>query len=167
MKNKITSIVLIVSAVICVLSAILMIVALSSNKKFDDDFAVKFDENASLGYPDIYEEQQLYIVTNKNENFEAYVCYYALTEGKKITVGFTNPSHNNVLMQLFVYGKNDRYLGNTDFIKAGEYIMDFELTKKPKDGEMLKYKVICYEDGTYYSAGVAVGEGTAISEFSK
>lgn len=164
MKIKITSIVLTVSAVVFALSVILMIVSLSG-KKLNYDFAVSFDENATLGYPDIYEEQQLYILTNKNENFEAYVCYYALIDGKKITIGFTNPSHNNVLMQLFVYGENDRYLGNTDLINSGEYIMDFELAKKPKDGETLKYKVVCYEKDTYCSAGVAVGEGAVISEF--
>lgn len=165
MNNKTTLRVLIIVAVSCFISVVIMAVSLIfGGKSSEQPPFYQFEAEASVGYPAVTDEQQLYTVSNYTENFRAYVCRNAVFEGKALTVGFTNPEESGVLMQLYIYGENERYLGKTGVLKSGEYVMNARLERKPKDGEMLSYKVICYEYDTYFSAGVANGEGTALKE---
>lgn len=165
MKNKTTSLILTVVSVLCAISVVLTVIALIVSGKPDKTPPFyQFTDDAVMGYPAVTDEQQLYIISNCNQNFQAYVCRNALINGKTLSVGFTNPADSRVLIQLYIYGENGRYLGKSGLLKEENYIMDLQLEREPKNGEILTYKVICYEYDTYYSLGVAVGEGVAVED---
>lgn len=165
MKNKTTSLILTVVSVLCAVSVVLTVIALIVSGKPDKTPPFyQLTDDSVMGYPSVTDEQQLYIISNCNQNFQAYVCRNALIKGKTLSVGFTNPAESRVLMQLYIYGENGRYLGKSGLLKEENHIMDVQLERKPKDGEVLTYKVVCYEYDTYYSAGVAVGEGIAVED---
>lgn len=167
MKKVNTSVILCISAVICILSLVFMVFALILGSKTEEQSHLPiFDANAEMGYPFVSAEQEFYILSNSNGDFETYICRNAMAEGKTIAVNFASSSENSVLTELWVYGENSRYLGKSGLLRAGEYISRLTLERKPRDGESLIYKVVCYEDETYYSAGTAIGEGIAVYDIS-
>lgn len=85
--------------------------------------------------------------------YQFHICgVFSLHDGY-VDAYFYNPPENDVLLSLEVYD-GESCIGQTGFLKPGEYIQSVPLIEEPDIGTAIQYKVIGYEPDTYYSAGV-------------
>lgn len=86
------------------------------------------------------------------ERFRFSICGVFEPEDGSVEPWFYNPDTNDVLLVLQVY-TGDQKIGETGFLKPGEYVQNVDLTSIPESGTEVQYQIIAYEPDTYYSAG--------------
>lgn len=151
MKKKNTP--LILAAAICVLSLIVMIFALTGQKKpqaAGEFTPPPFDSTAVVGTPDVpdglgYSELDCQV-------YKVSLCGKLNASGD---IWLTNPETNEVWLKVRVLDEKGNILGETGLVRPGEYVRTVALTTIPKSGTPITLKIMAYEPNTYYSAGAA------------
>jgi len=144
---------LIIAAAMCILSIIVMIVALTAYKqpKTTKEFSPPpFAGEAVAGVPDVpdglgYSELDC-------KAYKVSLCGKLTASGD---IWLTNPESNAVWLKVRVLDAEGCVLGETGLIRPGEYVRKVELTSIPPVGSPVILKIMAYEPETYYSAGVA------------
>ena len=151
MKKKNTP--LIIAAAICVLSLIVMVVALTGQKQpqVAGEFTPPpFDSAVVVGTPTVpdglgYNELDCQV-------YKVSLCGKLKADGN---IYLTNPESNEVWLKVRVLDEKGNILGETGLVRPGEYVQTVELTTIPKSGTPITLKIMAYEPDTYYSAGAA------------
>lgn len=145
---------LILAAIICAVSLVVMLFALSNPKQEQAAFAPpSFDSTAQAGTPTVPEN--LGWGELDAQAFKASVCGVVIPNGNTADVWFTNPESNTVWLKLRVLDENGNILGETGLIKPGEYVQSVTLDTVPKAGTTIALKLMSYQPETYYSEGAA------------
>jgi len=151
MKKKNTP--LILAAAICVLSLIVMVVALIGQKQpqATGEFSPPpFDSAAVVGTPTVpdglgYSELDCQV-------YKVSLCGKLNADGN---IWLTNPESNEVWLKVRILDAKGNILGETGLVRPGEYVQTVALTTIPKSGTPITLKIMAYEPDTYYSAGAA------------
>lgn len=156
MKKK--NLPLVLSAVICAVSVVVMLFALSSKQEpVRDEFTPPpFDAAALSGTPTVpdglgYSELDC-------GGYKVSLCGKMNESG---SIYLTNPESNTVWLKVRVLDEKGSILGETGLVKPGEYVQTVALENAPKPGSPITLKIMAYEPETYYSAG-AVALNTTI-----
>ena len=144
---------LILAAAICVLSLIVMVVALTGQKQpqATGEFTPPpFDSAAVVGTPDVpdglgYSELDCKV-------YKVSLCGKPNADGD---IYLTNPETNGVWLKVRVLDAGGNILGETGLVRPGEYVRTVVLNETPKAGTPITLKIMAYEPDTYYSAGAA------------
>lgn len=144
---------LILAAVICLVSVIIMIAVLANPRKGDVPTFTPppFEENAVAGVPAVPEGLGWGELDAKV--YKASVCGVVRAEDGGADVWFTNPESNAVWLKLRILDKNGNILGETGIIKPGEYVQSVFFRTVPQSGDAIVLKLMAYEPETYHSAG--------------
>lgn len=152
---------LIVAGVLCVLSLVAMLLALTLGQQqiLEEFTPPPFDTNACAGVPDMS-----VAVSWKEfdaEIFRVFVCGEIKPIGNIADIWLTNPVNNTVWMKMRILDMDGNILGETGLIMPGEYIREIHLNKVPEAGTPIVLKIMTYEPETYHSAG-SISINTAI-----
>lgn len=151
--KKKNNLVIALMIVICLISIIVMLWALSRQGKSEQlEFTPPpFESTAVIGTPEVPAElgwEEL-----DAQEFKASVCGVVKIIAGKADIWFTNPDCNAVWMKLRVTDNSGNILGETGLIKPDEYIQSIQFGTVPDEGEEIILKLMAYEPETYYSAG--------------
>lgn len=153
MKNK--NVYLYLSAVVCILSFLGMIISLNltGDKSERAEFIPPpFETAAQSGMPDITEESWTEVCQD-GVDFSVHICCEVVLDGKTADIFFTNDDGNEVWMKLRIMDENDIILAETGLLKPNEYVRTVSFDTIPAKGTKIKLKILAYEPDTYYSAG--------------
>ena len=149
------------AVVLCLVSVIVMVVALCTPKEETGEFTPPaFDSTAAVGTPAVSDGlgwQEL-----DAEVYKVGICGKFVPKGNTADVWFTNPESNAVWLKVRVLDADGNTLGETGLIRPGEYVQSVVLETVPKAGTAIVLKIMAYEPETYYSAG-AVSLNTTVS----
>lgn len=158
---------LIIAAVICVLSLIVMTAVLlfydrSAGSAQKAAFTPPaFDAEAAAGTPEVPEDLGWSEVDA--QVFKASVCSVVRVKEDRADIWLTNPESNSVWLKLRLTDSSGHMLGETGLIRPGEYVRSIKLNAEIEGGEPIAMKLMAYEPDTYYSAG-SVTLNTTIEE---
>ena len=144
------------AAIICVISLVVMIAALTFSGGESEPVAFTpppFDENALQGSPDVPESLGWGEIDA--QVYKASICGVVTVEDGKADIWFTNPESNTVWLKLRVLDTDGNILGETGLIRPGEYVQSVVFGTIPEVGDSIGLKLMAYEPDTYYSAGSA------------
>jgi len=144
------------AAIICVISLVAMVAALTFSGGEPEPVAFTpppFDENAAQGTPDVPENLGWSEVDA--QVYKASICGVVTVEDGKADVWFTNPESNTVWLKLRVLDADGNTLGETGLIRPGEYVQSVVFEIIPEVDDSIGLKLMAYEPETYYSAGSA------------
>jgi len=144
---------LIMAAAICVLSLVVMIFALTGQRKpqaAGEFTPPPFDSAAVVGTPTVpdglgYNELDC-------QAYKVSLCGKLNADGN---IYLTNPESNEVWLKVRILDAKGSILGETGLVRPGEYVRTVELTTIPKSGTPITLKIMAYEPDTYFSAGAA------------
>jgi hypothetical protein len=144
-----------ISAIFCVLSVIIMIIAINTPKEpLKGDFIPpEFDSNAINGAPNVPEELGYIEPYADGMTFSAGFCGELLISNEKADIYFTNKAENNVWLMLRITDEKGSVLAKTGLVRPGEFVKTIYVDKIPEEGQRIIYKVMAYEKQTYYSMG--------------
>lgn len=140
-------------ASICVVSFIVMILALVSGERHEQAVFTppSFDSAAQIGIPTV--PDGLGYSELDTQAYKVSVCGEIITNGNSADIWLTNPESNEVWLKLRVLDSKGNILGETGLIRPGEYVQSVALGQIPKSGTQIVLKLMAYEPETYYSAG--------------
>ena len=162
MKHSNKNLPLIMAAVICAVSLIVMVLALSVPQQTRVEFTPPpFEENAVFGIPDVPEN--LGWMPLNTPNFSASVCGRIVPADNAADVWLYSSVENSVWLKLRVLDEEGNILGETGLLKPGEYVRSVTLNHVPDPGTPITLKLMSYAPETYHSEG-AVSLSTLISE---
>lgn len=144
------------AAIICVISLVVMVAALTFSGGELESVAFtppSFDENAVQGTPDVPENLGWGEIDA--QVYKASICGVVTVEDGKADVWFANSESNTVWLKLRVLDANGNTLGETGLIRPGEYVQSVVFETIPEVGDSIGLKLMAYEPETYYSAGSA------------
>lgn len=157
MSKKRKTILVVISSTIAVLALFIMtfvIINAHKNVSYGEFIPPEFDDNAIIGEPDVPENSG-YSLMNIADDYNIYICGNPEVVDQDVFVYFTSDVSNSVWIKLIIETDNGNVLGETGLIKPGEYIQKIRVKEKLKGDVSVKYRVIGYEPGSYYSAGSA------------
>lgn len=152
MKHSDKKLPLILAAVLCAVSLIVMVLALSMPQQ-PEFTPPPFEETAVLGMPDVPEN--LGWMPLDTPNFSASVCGRIIPAGNAADVWLYNSEGNTVWLKLRVLDEAGNILGETGLLKPGEYVRSVSLVNTPKPGTPITLKLMSYAPQTYHSEGAA------------
>ena len=144
-----------ITAGLCVLAVIVMIIALVfTGRTNNDTFSPPpFDSTAVKGSPNVPDGLGYGEIDAKEFFFSAAGELKA--ENGKTDVWFTNPEKNSVWLKVRIMDEQGNVLGESGVIRPGEYVKSVKLDVALKSTLNVSLKVMAYEPETYYSAGSA------------
>lgn len=146
---------LIITAVLCAVSVVGMILALTVGTPTEGGFSPPpFDPAAQAGAPTIPQNAGYGEMDAKAFRFSAAGALTA--ESDAVDVWLTNSTDNSVWLKVRILDKSGRTLGESGLIRPGEYVQSVRLDRIPKENTEISLKIMAYEPDTYYSAGSAV-----------
>lgn len=158
MKNK--RYIFPLAAVLCLVSLIVMAVALCNPKTEQGDFTPPpFDTAAVVGVPAVPDGLGWQELDAKA--YTVGVCGKFVTDGNTADVWLYNPDSNSVWLKVRVLDGKGNILGETGLIRPGEYVQSVALDTVPKSGTAITLKLMAYEPETYHSAGAVELNTTA------
>lgn len=114
-----------------------------------------FEETAVAGEPSPPAELG-YGMVEAEKGFRFGLCGALQPKGSTVPVYLTNPSDNEVWLQLILLDQQGAVLGTTGVLKPGEWVEALTLTARLPQGEQnVTMKVASYEPETYVSCGAA------------
>ena len=154
MKKK-TNKPLMLAALICAVSLVVMLVALTAGRKqVQAEFTPPpFEANAIAGTPAVPEGLGWTELDCKA--YKVSVCGNVTTVGNSADVWLYNPESNTVWLKLRVLDEKGNLLGETGLLKPGEYVRSVVLDNVPRDGSTIALKIMAYQPDTYFSEGAA------------
>ena len=146
---------LIAAAVICTLSIVVMLIALTvGHKQVQEDFTPPaFDDNAIAGVPTV--PDNLGWTELDCKAYKVSVCGQVVANGNSADLWLYNPESNTVWLKLRILDEKGNILGETGLLKPGEYVQSVILERIPADGSAIALKIMAYQPDTYYSEGAA------------
>lgn len=153
MKKK-QNCILPLAAVICVLSLVLMVFALTrqdTQTVMGEFTPPPFDSTAVVGTPTVPDNlgwQEL-----DAQVYKVGICGKFISKGNTADVWLTNLESNTVWMKVRVLDEKGNTLGETGIIKPGEYVQSVTLDTVPKTEKPIVLKIMAYQPDTYYSEG--------------
>lgn len=146
---------LILAVVICVVSVILMCVALGVQREEVVTFSPPpFEEGAQSGVPSV--PPQLGWSEVDAKFYRASLCGVVKVVDGTADIWLTNPEHNDVWLRLRILSADGAVLAETGLICPGEYLQAITFDTVPESGQAISMKLMAYEPETYYSAGSVV-----------
>ena len=140
-----------VLSILCLLSVIVMILALCRGRPEAEFVPPPFEANAqkieSKG------SQNTDIQTLDVQVFRVGLCGEVSATDGQAQVWFTNPEGNEVWLKLRVLDSWGNILGQTGILRPGEYVRAVALEIVPEVGTPIILKVMAYEPETYHGAG--------------
>ena len=160
---KATNKVLTLTAVLCVLAVVVMLLSLTlGHRQVRQPFTPPpFDPEARAGTPTVPEA--LGWTTLDAQVFRVSVCGVIVPTEDRADIWLTNPPENRVWLKLRLFDQAGNLLGETGLIRPGEYVQSVTLRTVPAGGTGVVLKIMAYEPETYHSAG-AVSLNTVISQ---
>ena len=148
--------------IVCVLSVVLMIVALTfdGGMKAGEFTPPAFDSSAQGGVPNVPKELGYSQVDTSAYAFS--MCGKLLNQNGSVAVYLTNPADSDVWLKLRIYDTNGKMIAESGLICQGEFVMSVALLDENYAGDAT-IKIMAYEPETYYSAG-AVALNTQIEK---
>lgn len=161
--NKKTKLLLYISSIFCFVSVLFMLVVFGVDRKtIKGEFvAPSFEENSIIGVPVVEKRLDWFTTNEDGSDIKISVCRASSIKDLKSDIYFTNHEENEEWMKLRIIDNQGDILAETGILKPGEYVKEIEFNKKPRDGQVLTYKIMTYEAETYYSAGTFSFEITA------
>ena len=153
MKKK-QNYILPLAAVLCVLSLVLMVFALTrqdTQTVMGEFTPPPFDSTAVVGTPTVPDNlgwQEL-----DAQVYKVGICGKFISKGNTADVWLTNPESNTVWLKVRVLDEKGNTLGETGIIKPGEYVQPVTLDTVPKTEKPIVLKIMAYQPDTYYSEG--------------
>ena len=153
MKKK-QNYILPLAAVLCVLSLVLMVFALTrqdTQTVMGEFTPPPFDSTAVAGTPTVPDNlgwQEL-----DAQVYKVGICGKFISKGNTADVWLTNLESNTVWMKVRVLDEKGNTLGETGIIKPGEYVQSVTLDTVPKTEKPIVLKIMAYQPDTYYSEG--------------
>lgn len=146
---------LIAAAVICVLSIIIMLIALTAgHKQVQAEFTPPpFEDNAIAGVPAV--PDNLGWTELDCKAYKVSVCGQVVADGNRADLWLYNPESNTIWLKLRVLDEKGNVLGETGLLKPGEYVQSVVLERVPADGSTIALKIMGYQPDTYFSEGAA------------
>lgn len=147
---------LVAAAVICVLSLVVMLIALTvGHKQVQEEFTPpSFDVYAIAGSPVVPEGLGWTELDCKA--YKVSVCGQVVANGNSADLWLYNPESNTVWLKVRILDEKGNTLGETGLLKPGEYVQSTELERVPADGSAIALKIMAYQPDTYYSEGTAI-----------
>lgn len=142
-----------IAAVLCAVSVIVMVIALTAGEKSDSFSPPPFETNAQSGTPNVPEDAGYGQIDAKEFLFSA-AGELTVNDGS-VDVWLTNPKENTVWLKVRILDESGNNLGESGLIKPDEYVRSVKLNTVPKSTENVSLKIMAYEPETYYSAGSA------------
>lgn len=162
MKQSDKNLPLILTAVVCAVSLVVMVLALCVQRQTQPEFIPPpFEENAVTGIPEVPDD--LGWTPLDTPNFCATVCGNLVPKGNLADIWLYNNQENTVWLKLRILDENGHILGETGLLKPGEYVRSVMLTYVPESGAKITLKLMSYTPHTYHSEGV-VSLNTLVSE---
>ena len=154
MKKK-TNKPLMLAALICAVSLVVMLIALTAGRKqVQAEFTPPpFDANAVAGTPAVPEGLGWTELDCKA--YKVSVCGQVVANGNRADLWLYNPESNTVWLKLRILDEKGNILGETGLLKPGEYVQSVILERIPADGSAIALKIMAYQPDTYYSEGAA------------
>ncbi len=143
-------------SVLCVLSAVVMVIALCQTPKAPEFVPPEFDSEAIAGTPDAPKELGWSELHHDKMSFRVGLCGNVVLNDGTADVYFSSAENNEVWLKLRVLDENGNILCETGLIKPNEYIKSIRLDTALPDGSKIRLKIMAYEPETYYSAGSVV-----------
>ena len=143
-----------VTAVLCVIAVIMMIIALVNGGKQESFSPPPFDSAAQTGDPEVPQDAGYGEIDAKA--FQFLAAGELTVQDKKTDVWLTNPETNAVWLKVRILDEQGNILGESGLIRPGEYVQSVELSSVPEKSTDVSLKIMAYEPETYYSAGSAV-----------
>jgi len=141
------------SVVLCAVSVVVMILALTAGKH-DGFTPPPFDGTAAQGTPEVSDNLG-WLPVEATGIFTASVCGRITIVDQTADVYLTSVQTNMVWLKLRVLDSHGDIIGETGLIKPGEYVKSVTFRDVPADGSDIKLKIMAYEPETYFSAGSA------------
>lgn len=152
------------AAVLCVLSLIGMIFALTrqdTRAETGEFVPPPFDPGAVVGTPTVPDGLGWQMLDAKA--YQVGICGKIIPHGHTTDIWLSNPQGNSVWLKVRVLNEKGNLLGETGLIKPGEYLRSITLDSAAKAGEPIVLKIMAYQPDTYYSEG-AVSFHTTIGK---
>ncbi len=143
------------AAAVCLLSLVIMAAALTLGRKTALAPAFTppaFAENAVTGTPEAPGDSWTRVY-QEGMPFSAHVCGRVKPEGETAQVYFTNDAGNTHWLKLRILDEDGNLLAETGLLRPGEYVRQVTFTQVPKEGTLIRMKIMAYEPDTYQSAG--------------
>lgn len=143
------------TAVICVLSLMMMVFVLTTEREPDrlEFTPPPFDAEAAAGTPQVPAE--LGWSELDAQAFRFSVCGKVMIKAGKADIWLTNPESNTVWLKARILDENGATLGETGLIRPGEYVQTVTFDTVPADGAAVGIKLMAYQPETYFSEGSA------------
>lgn len=152
MKHSDKNLPLILAALVCAVSLIVMVLALAAPQQPRPEFTPPpFEVNAVSGIPNVPEN--LGWTPLNTPNFSASVCGHIVPMGNTADIWLYNSEDNTVWLKLRILDESGQILGETGILKPGEYVQSVFLAYTPDVGTPIILKLMSYTPQTYHSEG--------------
>lgn len=141
-----------VAGVICAVSIVFMIFALSSKPRTEVIFnKPAFDDTAIEGKPSSPPESYSSMSVS---GYTVILCGEPVIDGDVMQLYLTNPDSNAIYLKARIMNADGDCVGESGLLKPGEYVSSIEIDSSNNATEK-KYtvKIMAYEEDTYKSAG--------------
>lgn len=144
-------------SVLCILSVIIMIIALCNEPQNEMVFVPpNFDTEAIVGTPEPPQELGWSEIYQDGMNFRVGICGNIIVYRDTGEIYFSNAEYNKVWLKLRILDEQNNIICETGLIKPNEYIKSIKFEDEIQNGEKVKLKIMAYEPETYYSEGSIV-----------
>lgn len=155
--NRLRSILIPVLFVLCVISAIMMIIVLFKLPQENAVFVVPgFDGGTVKGTPEPPQELGWAEIYQYGIDYRVSICGNIIVKENTADIYFLNAEKNTVWLKLRIMDEQNSIICETGLIRPGEYIKSVSFNNEIYNGEKIKLKIMAYEPDTYYSAGSIV-----------
>lgn len=155
--NRLKNMIIPILSILCVLSIIVMLFAISNAPKNEVEFAPpNFEVEAIQGLPKPPQELGWSELYQDGMNYRVGICGNIVAYNNVADIYLSNSSDNKVWLKLRVLDENNNIIGETGLLKPNEYVKSVKLVANVQNGQRIKLKIMSYEPETYYSQGSVV-----------
>ncbi len=155
--NRLKSMIIPILFILCVLSIIVMLAAISNVPKKEAEFIPpSFEFEAIKGIPEPPQELGCSELYQDGMNYRVGICGNIVAYNNVADIYLSNSSDNKVWLKLRVLDENNNIIGETGLLKPNEYVKSVKLDANVQNGQKIKLKIMSYEPETYYSQGSVV-----------
>lgn len=155
--NRSKSMIIPILSILCVLSIIIMVVAIFNAPPKNVEFVPpSFEVEAIKGNPEPPQGLGWSELYQDGMNYSVGICGNIIAYEDIADIYFSNSKDNKVWLKLRVLDENNNIIGETGLLKPDEYVRTVKLDESIQDGQKVKLKIMAYEPETYYSEGTIV-----------
>lgn len=152
--NRLKNVIIPILSILCVLSIIVMLVAIFNAPQNEVKFVPpNFEVEAIKGIPEPPKELGWSELYQDGMNYRVGICGNIIAYENIADIYFSNSNDNKVWLKLRVLDENNNIIGETGLLKPDEYVKSVKLDVSVQDDQKIKLKIMAYEPETYYSEG--------------